>query len=69
MTVYEAMYSPMTWENSSHTISIHLSKEGAENAIANHRKQKEYDWCKLFPDERFHFNDKSWHVKETKVLP
>lgn len=73
MKVFEALYNPMTWESSFGTISVHLSKEGAEKAIAFHKKEKMDEWNELYPnkeDEPFEFGEfEAWDVNEVEVLP
>jgi len=83
MKVFEALHNPMTEESSAYTISLHLSKKGAQNAILEsqnkvkeeHSKSKEY-WiskgdelsAELYSDESW---DKFqwWGINETEVLP
>jgi len=71
--VYEALYNPMTWESSYGTLSIHLSKEGAEKAIAFHKMEKIKEWEGLYPaedDKPYKFGDfEDWAVREVQVLP
>ena len=71
--VYEALYNPMTWESSYGTLSIHLSKEGAEKAIAFHKMEKIKEWQKMYPEKEeqpYEFGQfEDWAVREIRVLP
>lgn len=73
MIVYEALFNHMTWESSYATLSIHLSREGAEKAIAFHKMEKIKEWEKLYPDEDdkpYKFGDfEDWQIREVEVLP
>lgn len=72
MKVYEALHNPMVYESTPYTISIHLSKEGAEKAISDSKVKikKEFDelWdgekpCGKWDDHQY------WSITETEVLP
>ena len=73
LSVYEALYNPMTWESGYVTISVHLSKECAEKAIAFHKMEKIKEWQKLYPekeDEPYTFGDfEDWSIREIIVQP
>lgn len=72
-SVYEALYNPMTWESGYVTISVHLSKEGAEKAIAFHKMEKIKEWQKSYPekeDEPYTFGAfEDWSIREIIVQP
>ncbi len=55
MKVYTALYNWMTYESSAETLSIHKTKEGAENAVAEHkandRKEHEEQHTKEYSEE------------------
>jgi hypothetical protein len=73
MKVFEALYNPMTEESSYGTISIHLSREGAERAIAEHKEKKKKEWESFYLDkdeEPYSFGTfEDWSVNEVEVLP
>lgn len=73
LSVWEALYNPMTWESGYCTLSVHLSKEGAEKAIAFHKMEKIQEWEKLYPnedDKPYKFGEfEDWAVREVRVLP
>ena len=73
MIVYEALYNPMVHESSARTISIHLSKEGAEKAIEAHKNEKYFDFIQMYSNEDelpFEFGTfESWFIAETEILP
>lgn len=73
MKVFEALYNPMTEESSYYTLSVHKTKEGAERAINEHKKQRLSEWRRLYPtkkDEPFKFGTfEDWDVCEIEVLP
>ena len=56
--VYEALYTPMTWESASCTLSIHFSEAGAKKAIEWHKKENDYN-------SEF----QSYNIVKTKILP
>lgn len=58
MTVYEACYNPCIHESATCTLSIHLSKEGAEKAIEWHKKEN---------DDKSSYE--AYSVHETTILP
>ena len=70
---YEALYNPMTWESSYGTLSVHLSKEGAEKAIAFHKMEKIKEWQRMYPEKEeqpYEFGQfEDWAVREIRVLP
>ena len=73
MKVYKALYNPMTWESGYITLSIHLSKEGAERAIAFHKMEEIKEWEKSYPDKKeepYKFGTfQDWKVEEIEILP
>ncbi len=38
--IYKFEYNDMIYESSSYTISVHKTREGAERAMSNHKKEK-----------------------------
>lgn len=75
MKVYEALYCGCIHESSYATISLHLSKEGAEKAIKKHRleelkKQKQiYKSLEIKQTNKELLQHQDWFVKETEILP
>jgi hypothetical protein len=73
MRVYEALYNPMIWESGFVTLSLHLSKEGAEKAIAFHKMEKMKGWNERYPNEEdkpYPFGEfELWSVGESEILP
>lgn len=73
MTLYQALYNPMTEESSAETLSIHLTRDGAESAIKAHRDNEFDKWNNLYPnkeDEPYPFGAfEEWEVGEIEVLP
>ncbi len=58
LVLYEALYNPMTWESTYGTLSIHLSKKGAERSIEVHKNQN--GGMSIF---------ESWKTKDIIVQP
>jgi hypothetical protein len=73
MNVFEALYNPMTYESSYGTLSLHLTREGAEKAIAFHKMEKQKEWEALYPeeDERpYEFGAfEDWGIREVEIQP
>lgn len=72
MKIYEALYNPCIHESGYVTISLHLSPEGAQKAIDDHKKEKYLKFIEIYPlnDAPFKFGDhEGWGVSETEVFP
>jgi hypothetical protein len=72
MKVFLAKHNDNIFESTSRTISVHLSREGAEKAIQQHKDEVYKEWEKLDDDDKEDFSfdwDKSWGVSEVDVLP
>jgi hypothetical protein len=72
MKVYLAKYNDCIFESSSATLSVHLSREGAEKAIQEHKDEAYKEWEEMDDDykEDCTFDwDKWWGVDEVDVLP
>ena len=73
MIVYQALYNPMIEESGYVTLSIHLSREGAEKVIAEHKEEAYKKWRRRYPEgeyEPFSFGKfEDWYVAEIEVLP
>lgn len=72
MKAYLAQYNDCIYESSFATLSVHLSKEGAEKAVQEHKDKKYKEWEGMDEDfkEDFEFGwDKSWDVQEIEILP
>ena len=73
MKVYQALYNPCIYDSGYITLSIHLSEEGAEKAIEQHKEQQYKEWKEIYPDtkdENFEFGEwERWETKEIEILP
>lgn len=72
MKVFEALYNPMTEESGTCTLSIHLSRKGAEQAICFHKNEAYKEWRRRYTEENepFEFGRfEYWGVNEVDVLP
>ena len=72
MKVYLALYNDCIFESSSRTLSVHLSKEGAEKTAQEHKDEVKKEFDKKDDDykEDCSFDwGKSWGVREVEVLP
>ena len=72
MKVFLAKHNDNIFESSSATLSVHLSREGAEKAVQEHKDEVYKEWEKLDDDDKEDFSfdwDKSWGVSEVDVLP
>lgn len=80
MIIYQASYCPCIHESVYGTMSLHLSREGAEKAIAEHKEKikKEHDEMVARNKEEFTdcaFDDdmwkwdahQDWHIYEIEV--
>lgn len=77
MKVYEALYCPCIYESSYGTLSIHITKDGAEAAIQKHKDQiktehddSNTDLEKMGLEKLVHAWDahQKWSVRETELL-
>jgi hypothetical protein len=63
----------MIHESGFITISVHLTKEGAEKAIAFHKMEKMREWEELFGnnnDEFVEFGEfEDWQIEEIELQP
>jgi hypothetical protein len=75
MIVYGFYFNPCVGESASMTMSIHFSKENAESAMKNHKKQEEEIFNAAYEDNEeakamFKFDDyKRWYICEIEILP
>ena len=73
MKIYEALYNPMTEESAYTTLSLHLTKDGAERAIEDHKNKELEKWQRYHPSkelEPHRFGQyQDWLVDEVDVLP
>lgn len=81
MTVFEALYNSNTWESAYATLSIHLSREGAQKVIDDHREEKRKEWQQLVDADEDKGTDmaydvtcpfgefEDWCIREVKLLP
>jgi len=75
--VYEFLYNSSCSESTSHTMSIHKTKKGAEMAMEFHKAEKQREWEKMrkidepkdpeyWKEFKWDF-DQWWGVRETKI--
>lgn len=75
MKIYQALYNPMTEESSYRTLSLHLSRRGAQKAIDEHKAKERDKWSSMYGEdsdfeEPYPFGTfKDWDVQEIEVLP
>jgi len=73
MKLYQALYNQMIEESGYVTLSSHLSYDGAEQVIKEHRENKLKEFKNLYPkqkDEPYKFGTfEDWFVDEIDVLP
>ena len=68
--VYEFMYNSDCCESSSHTMSVHKSKKGAEMAMEFHKNEVKVLHEKLWEGENPEFTwdyDQAWQVRKTDL--
>jgi len=77
--VYEALYSPSTWEGTPMTLSIHKTLQGAEKAIKENKERwlkkwqdqvkdcKELDMEPPYPTFEEYIEDRWWGINETEL--
>lgn len=71
--LYEFLYCPSIHESAYGTVSLHLTKEGAEDALRRHKEIKKKEFDKMFPpdsEEAEHMNFgefEEWIVNDVKV--
>ena len=51
MKVYQALYNHMSYESSSETLSLHMTKDGAERAIKKHRNEDQLEHLENYTPE------------------
>lgn len=73
--IWKALYCPCVHESASQTISLHRTKEGAEDAIRKHRLNELANYQKLherepewFPMNEFGQHE-SWSVSPDRLQP
>lgn len=72
MKVYEALHNSNTEESSPYTISIHLSKEGAEKAVEKNKAAEKASFDEIYPNGNEHYKWNAWQwwgINETEILP
>lgn len=74
MKVFAANYNPMIEESTYGYLSLHLSREGAEEVIRKHKESRLERWNKLYKDrgakEPYEFGAfEDWVVDEIEILP
>ena len=74
MKVYLARYCPCIFESSYGTLSIHKTREGAENAMNNHRNEELKSFTEMLEGSKNDDFDlvfgehEGWDVKEEDLL-
>lgn len=75
MIIYEFLYNSSTEESSYATISLHRTKEGAEEAMKKHKAKEKRKWSKLYKNEPEFINGtlkfgqyQDWAIGEQKLL-
>lgn len=70
--IYEALYNHCIYEGGTQTISLHLSKQGAEKAIAEHKAARFNELLEIYKTHE-EVNEllemEMWGVSETEVKP
>jgi hypothetical protein len=69
--VFEFLYNPCVEESAAKTVSIHLSKKGAQKAIKDHkcRLKEFYEACDFEDEFSSSWDDNQWWgVRETELL-
>lgn len=66
MKVYLAQYNPCVYESSYGTVSIHVTKIGAERVIKALKAEKLVEWTGLGYDDIPDYEQ--WQVREMEVI-
>jgi len=69
-TIYLALYNPMIEESSFETLSVHFTKEGAEEAIKIHKEDEKKKFNKCYSERKaaFEFGTfQEWGIHETII--
>lgn len=72
MKAYLAQYNDCIYESSFATLSVHLSKEGAEKAVQEHKDKTYKEWEEMPNDYKKEYKydeDIAWKVREIEILP
>lgn len=72
MKVFEFCYNDCIYESAARTVSIHLSKKGAWDAMKKHKLEAHYEWLRFGRDYRNSFKydfAKAWFINQTEILP
>lgn len=51
MKLWQALHNPMIYESGFITLSIHLTKRGAEKAIEKDKQREYKEWLEIYKDE------------------
>lgn len=73
-TIYAFNYNECIYESMLGTISLHYSKEGAEQAMNEHKEKAKKEFDELYSDDENNFgfvfgNMEYWCVSPVKILP
>jgi hypothetical protein len=79
MKAFAFLHNEMIEESAYATMSIHLSKEGAEKAMKEHKQKAFLEWQREFDERIERHGDsftqlpfgsfKDWFVSEIEILP
>jgi len=73
LKVYEFLYNSMIEESAYTTMSIHITREGAEKSMKAHQKKEKEDWISFYSEMKekppCKFNKfKDWRIQRRHVL-
>jgi len=72
MVVYEFCYCDCIYESAAATVSIHLSKKGAWEAMKKHKLEVYEEWFRMSSSykKRIKYTfPKAWFIFSTNILP
>lgn len=73
MICYQFLYNPCIHESGSITISIHLTKKGAWDALKAHKIERYNDWLRLHSRRlklSFEFGrHERWYIEPIEIKP
>lgn len=74
MNIWAFCYTDNTWESAAATMSLHLTKKGAQEAMRQHKQKERDEYNSIWQTEQerkdFPFGQfQDWFVKEMEVLP
>lgn len=72
MKVFEFLYTSCVYESAAATISIHLSKKGAWDAMKKHKLEQHNKWRVRSNNYRKSFKwnfAQGWFIEESEIFP